>query len=530
MPFSEKAAQRAVNFFERVLVHIDGQWSNQPFLLLPWQKQLVRQLFGTLRDDGTRQYRTAYIEIPRKNGKSEMAAGVALYMLVADDEPGAQVYGAAGDRDQATIVFRVAAEMVRRSPMLAPKCRVIDSVKRVVDQSTASFYRAIPADAAGSHGFNASGIVVDELHVQPNRDLIDVLTTSTGARRQPLTFYITTAGYDRRSICWELHDYALKVQSGVIQDDTFLPVVYAAPEEADWTDPAVWAAANPSLGVTLKLDYLEQECRRAQQTPAYQNTFRRLHLNQWSRQETRWLPLASWDACAEPVDAEALRGHDCYAGLDLASTTDIAALVLVFPRVEEEAQVETTEGDTQSIGRVAFDVLPYFWVPKDTMTERSRIDRVPYDLWAEQGYIQATEGNVIDYRAIMATLDELAQAYNIREIGFDRWGATQLIQDMQEGGLEVVPIGQGFASMSAPTKELLNVVLGRRLRHGAHPVLRWMADNMVVSTDPAGNIKPNKAKSSEKIDGMVALIMGLDRATRHEHGGSIYEERGVLVL
>lgn len=530
MTFDESRALRAVNFFERILRHCDGEWAGQPFGLMDWQRDLVRTLFGTLRDDGTRQYRTCYVEIPRKCGKSETAAGIALYLLVADNEMGAQIYGAAGDRDQASIVFRVAAEMVRHSPLLAGKCRVIDSTKRIVVQETASFYRAIPSDAAGSHGFNASGVVVDEVHVQPNRDLIDVLTTSTGARRQPLTFYITTAGHDRHSICWELHDYALKVKSGVIQDDTFLPIVYAADEEADWKDPATWAAANPSLGTTLKLDYLQQECRRAQQTPAYENTFRRLHLNQWTRQETRWLPLASWDACGESVDAEALRGHDCYAGLDLASTTDIAALVLVFPRIEAEAQAETTEGDAQGIGRVAFDVLPFFWVPKDTMAERSRIDRVPYDLWAEQGYIQATEGNVIDYRAIMATLDELAQAYNIREVGFDRWGATQLIQDMQEGGLEVVPIGQGFASMSAPTKELLNIVLGRRLRHGGQPCLRWQADNMVVSTDPAGNIKPNKAKSSEKIDGMVALIMAIDRATRHEHGGSVYESRGVLVL
>lgn len=530
MTFDEGRASRAVNFFERILRHCDGEWAAKPFTLMPWQRDLVRTLFGTLRDDGTRQYRTCYVEVPRKNGKSSLAAGIALYLLIADGEMGAQVYGAAADRDQASIVFRTAAQMVRQSPLLASKCRVIDSTKRIVVETTGSFYRAIPSDAAGSHGFNAHAVVVDELHNQPNRDLVDVLTSSMGARRQPLSFFITTAGYNRNSVCWEWHDYAAKVHSGVIDDPSFLPVLYGAGDDDAWDDPEVWKKANPSLGVTPKLSFLEQECHRAKEVPASQNAFRRLYLNQWTRQDVRWLPLASWDACAEPVDAEALRGHDCYAGLDLASTTDIAALVLVFPRVEEEAKGETTEGESQSIGRVAFDVLPYFWVPKDTMAARSRIDRVTYDLWAEQGYIQATEGNVIDYRAIMATLDELAQAYNIREIGFDRWGATQLIQDMQEGGLEVVPIGQGFASMSAPTKELLNVVLGRRLRHGAHPVLRWMADNMVVSTDPAGNIKPNKAKSSEKIDGMVALIMGLDRATRHEHGGSVYESRGVIVL
>jgi phage terminase large subunit-like protein len=530
--FNETAARRVTNFFERVLVHCDGEWAGKPFALLPWQRDMLRTLFGTLKDDGkTRQYRTCYVEVPRKAGKSTMAAGVALYLLFADGEMGAQVYGAAGDREQASIVFRVAAQMVRQSPYLRERCKVIDSTKRIVIYETASFYRAIPAEAAGAHGYNASGIIVDEVHVQPNRDLLDVLTTSTGARRQPLTFHITTAGYDRHSICWELHEYALKVKSGVIQDDTFLPVVYSVPDDADWTDPAVWAIANPSLGVTPKMEHLQEECSRAKATPAYENTFRRLHLNQWVRQDTRWLPLAKWDACGtEPLDLEALKGRDCYAGLDLASTTDIAALVLVFPSVESEGEAENAEGEPQAVGRLRFDVLPFFFIPEDSMIERSRRDRVPYDTWVNQGYIIATEGNVIDYKAIMAKFDELAQLYHIREVGFDRWGATQLVQDMQAGGLEVVPIGQGFASMSAPTKELLNLVLAGRIRHGGNPTLRWQADNMVVSTDPAGNIKPNKAKSTEKIDGMVALIMAIDRATRHEHEGSCYEEHGVLVL
>ena len=438
MPFSAEAANRTINFFERVLVHIDGEWAGKPFLLMDWQRSMLERLFGTLNEDGTRQYRTCYCEIPRKNGKSETAAGIALYLLFADGEEGAQVYGAAGDRDQASIVYRVAAEMVRRSPVLAKRAKVLDSVKRVVVPQSASFYRAIPADAAGSHGFNASGVIVDEVHVQPNRDLIDVLNTSTGARRQPLTFHITTAGYDQHSICWELHDYALKVKSGVIEDPTFLPVVYCAEETDDWTAPATWHKANPSLGVTVKTDYLEREAKRAQETPAYENTFRRLHLNQWTRQETRWLPLEKWDACAGAVDAPSLKGQRCWAGLDLASTEDITALVLAFP----------DEGG-------GYDVLPFFWIPEDTIEKRSRRDRVPYDVWARQGLVYTTPGNACDYAFIRARLNELAEQFDIVDIGLDPWNARQLGGELMEDGFEIVDFRQGYASMSAPTKELL---------------------------------------------------------------------------
>jgi phage terminase large subunit-like protein len=504
MLYSTERAERAIRFFERALVHCDGEWAGKPFLLMDWQADLLRRLYGTLNDDGTRQYRTCYVEIPRKCGKSEMAAGIALYSLLADEEPGAQVYGAAKDRDQASIVFRVASEMIRRSPALSKRARVIESTKRVLVPSTASFYRAIPADAAGSHGFNASAIVVDEVHVQPNRELIDVLTTSTGARRQPLTFYITTAGYDKNSICWELHDYALKVRAGTINDPTFLPVVYSAEEGEDWKDPAVWAKANPSLGTTLKAEYLEQECKRAQEVPAYENTFRRLHLNQWTNQETRWLPLDRWDACQGELDLEALRGRPCYGGLDLSSTTDLSAFSLVFPR-EEGA-----------------DVLCWFWMPEDVMRERERRDRVPYSLWARQGLIQPTPGNVVDYDYIEAQITQLADTYEIREIAYDPWNATQLVLWLQDKGLSMVPTRQGFASLSAPTKALEQMVLGRRIRHDNNPVLRWMVDSVTVAQDPAGNIKPvkpDRGKSAARIDGVVAMVMAIDRLTRRQETG-----------
>ena len=512
--FSEEQADRAVRFIES-LTHTKGKWAGVPFKLLDWQRDgIVRPLFGSVREDGTRQYRKAFVEIPRKNGKSELAAAIALKLLFSDREPGAQIYGAAADRDQASLVFNVAASMVRKSPALSKVAKVVDSQKRIIFPKQESFYRAIPADAGGSHGFDAHAVIFDEIHTQPNRELWDVLSTSTGARTQPLIFGITTAGYDRNSICYELYDYAKKVLNGVIEDPSFFAYVREAPENADWRDEKVWAMCNPALGEFRNIEEMREFAREAEQIPAKQNTFRRLYLNQWTAQSERWLDLAAWDASAGvQIDPLSLKGRRCYAGLDLASTTDVAALVLVFPPQEEDG---------------AYIVLPYFWIPGDNVLDREKRDRVPYREWVRQGLIEATEGNVIDYVGIKRVLSELRTLYNIREIAFDRWGATQLAQELHDAGVTVVPFGQGFASMSPPTKELMALVMSKRLRHGGHPVLRWMADNMVVRQDPAGNLKPDKQKSTQKIDGMVALVMALDRATRHKT--SIYESRGLSVL
>ena len=506
----------AVAFFEKLLHHSKGEWAGQTFTLQPWQRdEVVRPLFGWHREDGTRRYRTAYIEVPRKNGKSTLAAGIALFLLFADEEKGAEVYSAAADRDQASIVFDEAKAMVEDSPQLLKLAEVYK--RSIVVPSTRSVYRVLSADAFTKHGKNASGIVFDELHAQPTRDLWDVLTTSTGARRQPLTVAITTAGFDRESICWEQHEYARQVLEGVIQDDSFFAYIRAAGEDEDWLDEDVWRRANPSLGVTVKEDYLQNEARKAEQVPAYQNTFRRLHLNQWTQQETRWLDLAKWDACGMPVDEKLLHGAPCYAGLDLASSSDIASFLLDFPSEVGEKE--------------RHQVLAKFWIPRESMIQRARRDRVPYDLWVRQGLITATEGNVIDYGYIVRDIESLGEQFNIKEIAFDRWGAFQVSQALEGAGFTMVGFGQGFASMSAPTKDLLRLVLDGKLAHGSNPVLRWMADNMVVSTDAAGNVKPNKEKSREKIDGMVALVMALDRAVRHEEKPrSRYEDHGLEVV
>lgn len=513
-----RAADDAVRFIGH-LTHTRGRWAGSRFDLLPWQREIIRPLFGALRPDGTRQHRTAYIEIPRKAGKSELAAAVALRMLFADHEAGGQIYGAAADRDQASLVFDVAAQMVRNSPALSQRARIIDYSKRIIvtrGVSAGSYYRAIPADAAGSHGFDASAVVFDELHTQPNRDLWDALVTSTGARLQPLVFGITTPGYDRLSLCWELHEYARQVLEGIVDDPTWLAAIYGAPEGADWTDPAVWRAANPSFGVTVSEDYYAQQAQQAKQTPTFENTFRRLLLGQWTSNETRWMPMHEWDACATPIDLASLEGRHCYAGLDLSSTTDMTALSLVFPP------------EDPSSGQ--YRVLMRYWVPADNIVERGRRDRAPYETWARQGLIDATEGNVVDYASVEREIRKLALRYQLLRVAVDRgFNAEYLSQRLRDQGIEVVNFGASFLHMSYPTKELLRLTLQRRIAHGGNPVLRWNVDGTLAEHDAAGNIRPSKAKSTQRIDGTVALIQGLDLALRSE-GPSVYEDRGIFTV
>jgi len=517
--YNESKADRAVRFIQR-LKHTKDPFYGSPFLLHDWQKKIVADIFGTVKEDGYRQYKTAYVEIPRKNGKSELAAAIALKLLFADDEMGGEIYGAASDTDQASIVFNVAVNMVRQAPGLAKRCKIVESTRRIIVPSTGSVYRVLSSDHASKHGFNASGIIFDELHSQPNSKLYDVLSTSGGTRRQSLLFAITTAGYDRESICWHMHQHAEQVLNLVIEDPSFYPVLYTLPEDEDWQDEKNWYVANPALGTDeeiaegkgfRRIEEMREQFIQAQQIPIFQNKFRRLYLNQWTRQENRWLDLDAWNACGKKVFVEDAEGESAWAGLDLASTTDIAAFVVVVPDSE------------------GYDVLPYFFVPEEKIDERAVRDKVPYDLWSKEGFIEATPGNVIDYRYIRKRINEIGQIFNIREIAFDRWGATEIIQNLEDDGFTVVQFGQGFASMAHPTRELLRLVLDKKIRHGGNPVLRWMADNMTVKQDPAGNVKPDKSKSTEKIDGIVALIMALDRALRAE-GSSVYDERGMITL
>ena len=454
--------------------------------------------------------------VPTHN--SELAAAVALLLCCGDGEERAEVYGCAADRQQATIVFDVAADMVRMCPALNKRIKILASQKRIIYLPTNSFYQVLSAEAYSKHGFNIHGVVFDELHTQPNRKLFDVMTKGSGdARMQPLYFLITTAGTDTNSICYETHQKAKDILEGRKFDSTFYPVIYGAEESDDWTDPKVWKKANPSLGITVGIDKVKAACESAKQNPAEENSFRQLRLNQWVKQAIRWMPMDKWNACAFKADEEKLLGRVCYGGLDLSSTTDITAFALVFPPEDETDK---------------YAILPYFWIPEETLDLRVRRDHVPYDVWERQGFLQTTEGNVVHYGFIEKFIEKLGERFNIREIAFDRWGAVQMVQNLEGMGFTVVPFGQGFKDMSPPTKELMKLTLEQRIAHSGHPVLRWNMDNIFIRTDPAGNIKADKEKSTEKIDGAIATIMALDRAIRcgNDNDASVYDERGLLFI
>jgi Phage terminase-like protein, large subunit len=515
--YSKELADYAVGFIN-CLSHTKGKWSGKPFELIDWQEQIIRDLFGTIKPNGYRQFNSAYIEIPKKQGKSELAAAVALLLTCGDGEERAEVYGCAADRQQATIVFDVAADMVRMCPALNKRVKILASQRRIIYKPTNSFYQVLSAEAYSKHGFNIHGVVFDELHTQPNRKLFDVMTKGSGdARTQPLYFLITTAGSDTKSICYETHQKAKDIISGRKFDSTFYPVIYGADENDDWSKPKTWKKANPSIGITVDLEKVKQAYESASQNPTEENSFRQLRLNQWVKQSIRWMPMDKWDACAFKVDDKVLEGRVCYGGLDLSSTTDITSFVLVFPPEDEDDK---------------YVVLPYFWIPEDTLDLRVKRDHVPYDIWLKQDYLQTTEGNVVHYGFIEKFIEELGTRFNIKEIAFDRWGAIQMVQNLEGMGYTVVPFGQGFKDMSPPTKELMKLTLEQKIAHGGHPILHWNMDNIFIRTDPAGNIKADKEKSTEKIDGAIATIMALDRAIRcgNINAASIYDDRGLFIL
>ena len=512
--YDEEKADFVVEFIA-ALKHTKGKWEGQPFRLLPWQEEIIRTIFGVIGANGYRQCRTCYIEVSKKNGKTSMAAAIALYMLIADNEVGAEIYSCAADRQQASLIYREAVAMAQSCPALSKRVKVLDSQKRIVFPGANSFYQVLSSEAYAHHGLNPHAVLFDETHVA-DREMFRVMTHgSSDARTQPLHLFITTAGNNTQSIGFELHQKAADIRDGRKIDPSFLSVIYAVDEKDDWTDPSVWHKANPSLNQTIPMEALARACESAKQNPGEENSFKQLRLNLWVKQSVRWMPMEKWDACRTDFTPRMLEGRVCYAGLDLASTSDLTALVLVFPPAHDDEP---------------YYVLPYFWLPEETMQLRVRRDHVMYDVWEREGHIMTTEGNVVHYGFIQQFINDLHKRYNIREIAFDRWNAGMIVQALEDDGFTMVPFGQGFASMSAPTKELMRLVLEKSLAHNGHPVLRWNMDNIFVRTDPAGNVKIDKQKSTEKVDGAVALVMALDRAMRSNNGGSVYDHRGLLTL
>lgn len=517
--FDERASSAAVAFFHDHLRLTEGEWAGKPFRLEPWQENdIIRPLFGWKRDDGTRQYRRCIVWVPRKNGKTELAAGVALLALLGDGELGGQVYSIAKDKDQARLVFAKAGAMVNLSPKLS---ELLETFKPSIycAELNASF-KPLSGNASGKHGLSMSGLIGDEIHEWPTGDLYTFVHQSSVARRQPIEFLISTAG-QRIGFGWEMWEYCQKLQQGQVDDPETLVIIYAADPDADWTSEETWAAANPNYGVSVKADYLRAECKRAQESPRHENDFKRYHLNLWTEQAVRWLPMDRWRAQNGPYDwkelAEICRGRRCFGAVDLAATTDLAAELLVFP----------PDNDFE-----AWCFVPRFFVPSESITNRVRRDRVPYDRWAREGALICTEGNVVDYDYIKAQILEDAETYRIERFGFDPFNALQVMIQLGGEGLPTEKVRQGFLTLSGPSKELERLLLGGAFWHGGHPVLEWCASNVAIETDAAGNIKPSKAKSTERIDGIAALVSALALALSadEDQGPSVYEGRGLLMV
>ena len=485
-------SDRVIAFIEHLKI-TSGSDAGKPFILRDWQKDIVRAIYDPVDADDLRQVRTALLCMGRKNGKTQLAAALCLVHLFGpESEPRGQVYSAAADREQASLIFIEAAAMVRADPELEAICNIIESTKRIVHMRSGSVYRAVSSESRTAHGFSASCIIYDELAQAPNRKLYDVLTTSTAARTEPLTLVISTMSSDPNSILAELVEYGRKVNEGVAEDPTFKAFIFEVPQDADPWDEANWYLANPALGDFRSLEEMRQYAAQAKRIPARESTFRALYLNQPVDAESRFLSSADWLACGGTVDPEDLRGRPCFAGLDLGSTKDLTALILFFP---EDAGA----------------VLPFFWCPAENLSERQDRDRVPYRTWRDQGFIETTEGRAIDKQAIAFRMAEIAATYDIQVVAYDRWRIEELKKALDDDGirLELKPFGQGFKDMSPAIDALEAAVLDRKIMHGGNPILTWNASNAVVVSDPAGSRKLDKQKSIERIDGLVALAMAI---------------------
>ena len=506
--FDPKTAQLVIDFFS-LLQHTRGEWAGKEFILAGWQLFIVWALFGWKKADGSRRFRISYSEVARKNGKTVFAAGIGLYLLLMDGEIGAEIFSAATKLDQARIIHQEAIRMVRQSQSLKQRAKICINNIHVVE--TGSKFEPLGADAKTLDGLNPSGATIDELHAHPDSSVWDVLRSAMGARRQPLLFAITTAGFNTQSFCYQQRDYAIKVLEGVIEDDSFFAIIFTLDEKDDWKNENVWLKANPNLGVCVDIEDMRDMCKEAIESPGKLNNFLCKKLNVWTTQKVRWVNPEKWNACNAQINESSLVGKPCYAGLDLSSNTDITAFVMLFPL--DALLLSTGRLTAESQGQ--FVVVPRFWIPKEKARERERRDRVPYLTWAQQGFIKLTEGNVVDYAVIQADVFEDFGKFDVQGIAFDRWNFEAIRQRLLSEGVnenKMIAFGQGYASMSAPMKELEKLYLGRQLVHNNNPVLKWMADNVMTRTDPAGNIKPDKEKSSEKIDGIVALIMALGLA------------------
>ncbi|MDM4721836.1 terminase large subunit [Micromonospora sp. WMMA1363] len=512
--FDVRRADRVVRFIERLIVHTKGRHARQPFILAGWQRdEIIRPLYGRVAyddqyDEFVRQYRIAWLEMARKNGKSEILSALALYHLVGDGEESAEVYSVAADRDQASLVYHTAKRMVELSPVLSKSIEVIDSKKRLVHPKSNSFYAVLPGDAAGALGTNPSAVLFDEVLTQRDRHLWDSMRQGFGTRREPLLIAATTAAYTTAAFALAEHEYGLRLMDNPEIDPARFVFIRGVPRDADWRDEGVppcpehpngtgWYLANPALGDFLNINSLRAEAKEAAEKPSAQNAFRVFRLNQWVSQAERWLDMSVWDANGvDPLTRVDLMGRECFGALDLASTQDFTAWLLLFP------------GSPVSADDPGYTVLPHFFVPRPAVLARSNLkDRM--EVWEQQGLLTVTEGVTTDYGVLLEHITRDAEDFRIRLVGYDPWNATHLIGLLEDRGQATVKVPQTAPRLNDPCKAIESHLADRTLYHGGNPVLRWMADNVELEVTGDGLMRPSKRKSGEKIDGIAALVSAL---------------------
>lgn len=508
--FDRKAAMRAINFIER-LKHTKGEWAGQRFRLEAWQQFILWNIFGWKNADGTRRFRYAYIEIARKNGKTALSAGVGLYMLFADGEARPEVYSAATVKDQAKICFADAVEIVKATDL---KNYLTPFRNSIVYELKGGTFKPLSSDYGTHDGLNPSCGIIDEFHAHRDSGMFDVIKSAFGARKQPLMFIITTAGFNKAGACYAYRDNVIKVLRGVNEDDSLFGIVYSLDSREEWDNPKMWIKSNPNLGVSLSVDYLADQVQDAKNRPEAVRNVMTKNVNLWVDAEKTWILDDAWMKCVGTMPPDDLKGCACWGGLDLSNVSDITAYVLIFHEDDR------------------FQLLPFFWIPEEKMLEKVKKENINYDKWLASGYVTVTPGNVIDYDFVKADILRIVAEYDLRTSAYDRWNSSQTIIDLQNEGMGFNPFGQGYGSMSAPTKEFEKLVLTQKIEHFGNPVLRWMLASTVTKTDPAGNIKPDKEKSVQKIDGIVAAIMALGEwmTAQADDDSNPYEGRGLLTL
>ena len=498
--YDDTVPKRIKKFFEQFLVHSKGTHANKPFVLLDWQYDIISQLYGSYTKQQTRRYRNGLILIPRKNGKTTLCAGLCLYELLFGEASG-EVYAVANSRDQARIIFGIASEMVGRSKILSKRIKIYKNA--LYNNKNRSIFKVLSRDANTALGLNASFVIFDELLAAPDDSLYNSMVTSMGARKQPLMLSISTAGFSKASFLYQLVEHGDRINSGVVHDDTFFARIYGLREEDDWTKEDTWYKCNPSLGHTISIEFFRTEYNRAKEFPRFENAFKTLYLNAWIDHEKSWIGDTQWTECGKDIDISEFKGSTCYAGLDLSSTTDLTALVLCFYKNEK------------------YYVFSYAFCPEENIKLRSRKDKVAYELWKNQNHLIATPGNATDYDYVLKKLNDLSKDYNISAVLIDRWNSSYLSTKLMEDGFNVVAFGQGFSSMCSPVKALERLVLSKNIIHDKNPVLRWCMSNVILKVDAAGNAKCDKAKSRERIDLVIALLMALEETTKNNHENGV---------